>query len=73
VVPPCRRRSYTPKYNSAPKKDKQTSYWDRVNWDLQLPLMPDKWYVRVAWLLLLVGTALYVNYQFFEAKAAGIL
>jgi hypothetical protein len=34
----------------------------QVNWDLpQAPFIPDKWYVRVAWAVILVGVTVYVN------------
>ncbi len=61
----CRsRRSAPPKAapGSGPKAG-GGSYWDRVDWDApQSPLpLPDKWYVRVAWAVLLVGVTLYAN------------
>jgi hypothetical protein len=46
------------------KKEVQTTYWDRVNWDMPLAsLVPDKWYYRVAWAVLLLGLTVYANYR----------
>ncbi|WIA29826.1 hypothetical protein OEZ86_012297 [Tetradesmus obliquus] len=62
-----RNKSYTPKYNAAaaaPQK-KSKSYWDSVDWDAPLNnIVPDKWYVRVAWVVLLVGMTVYANWQY---------
>ncbi len=63
----CRRKTYTPKFitpqkAAAPKKE--PSYWDRVEWDLQVPFVPDKWYYRVAWLVLIVCVTVYVNLHY---------
>jgi hypothetical protein len=63
----CRRnKSYTPKYNaSAAPAKKSKSYWDSVDWDAPLVgFVPDKWYVRVAWLVLIVGVTVYVNWHY---------
>ncbi|GIL70912.1 hypothetical protein Vretimale_3875 [Volvox reticuliferus] len=59
------RTSYTPKYNrplSATKKNE--TYWDRVSLDAPDPLamLPDRWYVRVAFAVVLLGATIYVNY-----------
>jgi hypothetical protein len=71
VLHACRRKSpYTPRYNSgAPKSTgKKKNYWDTVDWDAPLrSIVPDKWYVRVAWLLLIVGVAVYVNWHYGSA------
>lgn len=69
----CRRKSpYTPRYGSgAPKSTgKKKNYWDTIDWDAPLrSIVPDKWYVRVAWLLLIVGVAVYVNWHYGTAGA----
>eukprot|EP00775_Hariotina_reticulata_P010561 gene10561-10721_t len=51
------RKSYTPRYNPAVvPSNKKKSYWDNLDWDAPLlPFVPDKWYYRVAWLVLIVG------------------
>lgn len=70
----CRRKSpYTPRYNAAAPKPagKKGSYWDSIDWDAPLrSFVPDKWYVRVAWLLLILGVTLYVNLHYGTAGAA---
>lgn len=63
-----RKSPYTPRYNPAvvPKaKAKGGSYWDSVDWDAPLlPFVPDKWYVRVAWAVLLLGLTAYANWHY---------
>jgi hypothetical protein len=61
-----RNKSYTPKYNaSAAPTQKSKSYWDSVDWDAPLvSFVPDKWYVRVAWLVLIVGVTVCINWQY---------
>jgi hypothetical protein len=47
------------------KKEVQSSYWDRVDWGMPLPsFVPDKWYYRVMWALLLGGLTVYANYKY---------
>jgi hypothetical protein len=41
---------------------KEPSYWDRVDWELNLAFVPDKWYYRVLWVALLVGVTVYANW-----------
>lgn len=63
--PPHRRASYTPRYIRPPPKARagKESYWDRVSLDAPNPLalLPDKWYVRVAFLVVVVGVTVYLN------------
>ncbi|KAG2439345.1 hypothetical protein HXX76_004704 [Chlamydomonas incerta] len=59
------RASYTPHfYKPPPANKKKETYWDRVPMDAPDPLavLPDKWYVRVAAVALLIGTTVYLNY-----------
>ncbi len=60
-----RRASYTPRYIKPPPKARsgQESYWDRVSLDAPNPLslLPDKWYVRVAFLVVVLGVTVYLN------------
>jgi hypothetical protein len=72
---PHRRKSpYTPRFNplSAPKgPPKKGNYWDNVDWDAPLQsFVPDKWYIRVAWAILLLGVTWYVNAYYGAAGAA---
>lgn len=59
------RASYTPRYIRPPPKARagKESYWDRVSLDAPNPLalLPDKWYVRVAFLVVVVGVTVYLN------------
>jgi len=57
------RKTYAPRNLPTPKKDgKKSSYWDRASWELPpVSFIPDKWYVRVAWAVLLVGVTIYAN------------
>lgn len=68
LIPLCNRRKspYTPRYNASGAKPakKKGNYWDNVDWEAPLlPFLPDKWYVRVAWLVVIVGSALYLNFR----------
>ncbi|GIL46714.1 hypothetical protein Vafri_3632 [Volvox africanus] len=59
------RTSYTPKYNRPPPATKKNeTYWDRVSLDAPDPLamLPDRWYVRVAFAVVLLGATIYINY-----------
>ncbi|KAG2498892.1 hypothetical protein HYH03_003083 [Edaphochlamys debaryana] len=67
------RANYTPKYirpPSNPNAKKNESYWDRVSMDAPDPLalLPDKWYVRVAAVILLIGTTLYLNAVYMASR-----
>lgn len=72
--PGCRRKSpYTPRYNAAAPKPtkKKGSYWDNIDWDAPLrSFVPDKWYIRVAWAVLILGVTLYFNFLFNGAAGA---
>jgi hypothetical protein len=69
----CRRKSYTPRYNpAAVPGTKKKSYWDNLDWDAPLlPFIPDKWYYRVAWLVLIVGVTFYLNWHYGAGSAIG--
>ncbi|KAL6748275.1 hypothetical protein V8C86DRAFT_1176484 [Haematococcus lacustris] len=57
-----RKPSFTSRLPAPPKASTKASYWDSVTWGAATPLtLPDKWYVRVAWLVLLVGFTIYAN------------
>ncbi|GLC37815.1 hypothetical protein PLESTB_001479500 [Pleodorina starrii] len=59
------RTSYTPKLSRpAASSKKNETYWDRVSLDAPDPLamLPDRWYVRVAFAVVLLGAIIYVNY-----------
>ncbi|PNW75474.1 hypothetical protein CHLRE_12g528050v5 [Chlamydomonas reinhardtii] len=58
------RTAYTPRFYKPPPSNKKETYWDRVSMDAPDPLavLPDKWYVRVAAVALLIGTTVYLNY-----------
>ncbi|KAI8467958.1 MAG: hypothetical protein J3K34DRAFT_428856 [Monoraphidium minutum] len=56
----ARKTSFKPATGSETKKEE--SYWDRVDWDMKIPFVPDKWYYRVLWVALIVGVTVYFNY-----------
>lgn len=59
---PCRRKTYRPIQRGPPKKAKETSYWDKATWEMSTPsFIPDKWYLRVAWTVVILGTCIYLN------------
>jgi hypothetical protein len=35
-------------------------------------MVPDKWYVRVAWLVLLVGVTVYVNWHYGAGSSSSL-
>jgi len=57
------RKSYKAKPSGGGGGGKQESYWDKVEWDMKLPFIPDKWYYRVLWVALLVGVTVYFNWS----------
>ncbi|GFR43786.1 hypothetical protein Agub_g4903 [Astrephomene gubernaculifera] len=59
------RASYAPKFTRpASSASKQDNYWDRLSLDAPDPLaaLPDRWYVRVAFAVLLLGCTVAANY-----------
>ncbi|KIY98412.1 hypothetical protein MNEG_9553 [Monoraphidium neglectum] len=58
----ARKGQYSKKSGGA-AEPKQGSYWDRVDWDIKVPGVPDKWYYRVLWVALIAGVTVYFNWS----------
>lgn len=57
-----RKMGYSSRLAAPPK---QSSYWDSASWNMPAPpsFLPDKWYVRVAWVCVLALLTVYANLQ----------
>lgn len=59
----CRRRAFAGKPKPSSGKKNET-YWDRVSWDMDPPpFFPDKWYIRVMWVAVVVSCVLHFRHH----------